>query len=85
MKVRCSRGLNDIPINFLKYDHEVIVKPFIHVLTSAVQLFNTFPDVLKTGKVIHIYKKGDRSTYENFSPIGLLIYLSRIAEKVVST
>lgn len=44
-----SRGIDEIPIQLMEYANEM----------------GQFPDALKRGKIISIYKKGDPSNYKN--------------------
>ena len=42
-----------------------------------------FPDVLKTTKVIPLYKKGNQNYYKNYRPISLIPQLSKILDKLI--
>ena len=42
-----------------------------------------FPDELKWADVIPVFKKGDRSTIENYRPISILPTFSKIFEKII--
>jgi len=39
------------------------------------------PDTLKLGKVVPVFKKGDRSLLTNYRPIRLLSIFDRLLEK----
>ena len=42
-----------------------------------------FPSVLKTGKVIPIFKKDSKLDYSNYHPISLLLNIEKILEKLM--
>ena len=77
-----STGPNSIPVFILK-----ILKPFFSFwLTQLINLsfaVSTFPDLLKTAKIVSIHKKGSKLHQENYRPISLLSTLSKIYEEVL--
>lgn len=84
LKNKSSTGVDEIPVKLLKYANEAISIPFAHFINLSLEL-GQFPDELKIGKVIPVYKRGDMSQIENFRPIVLLSYLSKIIEKLVTS
>ena len=42
-----------------------------------------FPSVLKTAKVIPVFKKDSKLDYSNYRPISLLSYIEKIIEKLM--
>ena len=46
---------------------------------------STFPQIWKDGKVMPIFKSGDRSNMSNYRPITVLPILSKILERFVHT
>ena len=44
---------------------------------------NTFPNILKTALVTHVYKKGDRLEPENYRPLSLTPTLAKIFERLL--
>lgn len=73
----------DIP-SFIFKEHFPIIGPVLLNLINGCIANNIFPDVLKTAKVIPIYKKkGDRKSINNYRPISILPSLSKILERVL--
>jgi len=58
-----------------------ILKPFLDICNKSLQQ-GTFPDKMKTAKVVPIFKDGDKSSYGNYRPISLLPQFSKILEKL---
>ena len=44
---------------------------------------STFPEVLKTGKIIPIYKKDDPQKFGNYRPVPILSAFSKMFEKII--
>ena len=42
-----------------------------------------FPSVLKTGKVVPVFKKDSKLDYSNYRPISLLSNIEKIFEKLI--
>ena len=75
-------SVHNIPID--------IIKKISHVISPLLsQLFNEsietgiFPDKLKTGRVIPLYKEGSTADIKNYRPISTLLIYSKIFEKLV--
>lgn len=84
MKNKASRGIDDIPVQLLKYSREVISEALAYFINLSIQL-QQFPDALKVGKVIPIHKKGVKTCVENFRPITLLSHISKLTEKIIAS
>ena len=59
---------------------------FLHIICELINLsFSSgkFPDSLKIAEIIPIYKAGDRSSPENYRPISILPFLSKIFERCI--
>ena len=73
------------------YHHQRIMKQcsdlYIHPLTHLINLSlkqGVFPQELKLAKVLPIYKSGNKQLIQNYRPISILPYFSKIFEKVVT-
>ena len=67
-----------------------ILKVCLHVICGRLTCFineslssGVFPKILKTAKVVPIFKSGEKSNCENYRPISNLSVLSKVFERVV--
>ena len=67
MKI-CSPGHDAIHPRVIKYVSSKITNPLTCILNLSLE-FGVFPDVLKIGKVIPLYKKGAHDIFSNYRPI----------------
>ena len=73
---------SDIPIKLAKQSAHVvspILRKYYNILMSA----GKFPDILKVGKVLPIYKKNNEENLENYRPVSTLPLFGKIFEKVI--
>ena len=70
-------GCDNISGILLKFCANAITKPLTAIINQSL-LNGIFPDKLKIGKVIPIYKKGDVHDLNNYRPISLLPTLKNI-------
>ena len=66
----------------IKYSFHLISVPLANVINPPL-VKGIFPDKLKIGKVILIYKTEDPSLFVNYRPISLLPNFSKFFEKVM--
>ena len=66
----------------IKYSFHLISVPLANVINPPL-VKGIFPDKLKIGKVIPIYKTEDPSLFVNYRPISLLPNFSKFFEKVM--
>ena len=75
-------GHDNNPVSFIKLDVRKIVPFLIKVINASFEL-DMLPNILKTVKVIPIYKFGDKQIVNNYRPISLLSLFCKIYEKLI--
>ena len=73
---------SDIPISVVKKSSHVIA-PVLSNYFNILMAEGIFPDVLKTGKITPVYKKGNPEEIENYRPISTLSVFGKIFEKLI--
>ena len=74
--------ISTYPVECLKIIKHII-SPILAKIVNNSLLSGIFPHIFKTGRVVPIFKSGDRSECGNYRPISVLPILSKIFEKVV--
>ena len=77
-----ASGPNSLPIKMLKTSKKQLSVPLTYLINLAFET-GVFPDILKTAKVIPIFKKGDQQDCNNYRPISLLSNIGKIIEKLI--
>ena len=75
-------GDDEITGKLLKKCPAMFSKLISHIVNTAIDS-GKYPEKLKLGKVIPIYKKGDKYDPTNYRPINLLSTINKIIEKVL--
>ena len=75
-----SPGSDDIDPRVFKQSITFILKPLCNIFNVSLER-GIFPQNLKRGKVIPIYKKGDFNKLNNYRPISLLSIFSETLRK----
>lgn len=78
-----SAGIDDITAEMLKLAAEIIAGPISHIVNLCFQT-GSFPDALKTARVVPVFKKGDNEYVNNYRPISVLSNISKIMEKAIA-
>ena len=79
-----SCGPNSIPTNLLRNHDNAFVLPLKLAINQSFSE-GKFPDLLKIAKVCPVFKKGQINLRENYRPITLIAYLSKIFERAMHT
>ena len=77
-----SDGPNSIPIKILKLLNKDISDQ-LEILFNQSFSCGIFPSILKTSKIIPIYKKGSKLECSNYRPISLLSNIDKILERLL--
>ena len=82
LKTKKAIGLDHICARLLKDSANVTI-PCLTRLFNKSLFASKFPTVWKKGKVVPIFKSGNRSDKSNYRPITILPVLSKVFEKAV--
>ena len=82
LKLNKSTSHIDIPVKIFKSCFNQIKNPLLHIINQSFTQ-GIFPDALKIAKVIPIYKKEDQQLANNYRPISILSYHSKIIERLM--
>lgn len=84
MRATNSTGFDSISMRLIKQSAAVLYRPLLNMVNSSLTT-NTFPNTLKTAKIIPILKKSkDTSLAASYRPVNLLPSLSKILEFIVA-
>ena len=82
LKVINSVRVDCISTRIIKAIAVFIAGPLAHIVNLSVEL-GKFPDELKIGKVIPIYKCNDPQLIDNYRPITVLNVICKIIERAI--
>ena len=77
-----SSGYDEFPPFVGKACVEAYIKPLTHLINVSLKS-GVFPSELKLAKVVPIFKAGDTSAINNYRPISVLSFFSKVYEKIV--
>ena len=82
LKTNKSSGDDQIPLSFITIAVDVI-SPNLSFLIDFMFSNGLFSRILKTAKVIPIFKSGKKQTVNNYRPISLLSPFFKVIEKII--
>ena len=77
-----SPGLDGVHSKFLKETSQYIVTPLQIIFNQSLHQCKV-PDKWREAKISALFKKGDRSTAENYRPVSLTSIVCKTLEKIV--
>ena len=77
-------SLDQISVPIFKEFINFFIDPLIVIINICLKK-GYFPNQLKLAKIIPIFKKGDKSDPNNYRPISILPFISKILEKCIHT
>ena len=75
-------GYDDISARIFKSTYLAIIDILVHFVNICL-IKGKFPSLLKIAVVKPIFKAGDQSLMNNYRPISMLPYISKILEKII--
>ena len=82
LKLKRMNDEDDIPPFFLRIAKNILSFPLALMINHSFSL-GIFPKILKTAKVLPIFKKGNAKNISNYRPISLLPSISKIYERAI--
>lgn len=79
---KAAVGLDEFPNKLLLDNLELLLDPIVQGVNETISTEN-FPESLKLTKILPLHKKGSKKDLENYRPIAILPFLSKILEKVL--
>ena len=81
-KSKTSCDFNGIDMKVVKKVVSYIAKPLTDICNKSFAQ-GVFPDNVKIGKVIPLYKAGDRNVFSNYRPISLLSKFFKNSREII--
>lgn len=79
-----SRDCHGLTVKLIKRNISVFVTPLTNLINQCFRQ-SFFPDVLKTAKVLPLFKKGDKADCANYRPVSILPVFSKVFEKAMQS
>ena len=83
MQPKSSQDINGLSMKILKQVAMEVSIPLTHIFNLSLT-HGTFPDQLKTSRIVPIYKGGRKDQCDNYRPVALLNTLTKALEKIVA-
>ena len=74
---------NDIPVKMLKLNNDIFCQYLFQIFNESIEAAN-FPNELKYADTPQFIKKNNRHEKENYRPVSLISFISKILERFLS-
>ena len=81
LNINKGHGYDDISIRVIKVCDKSLLKPLILLFKNSSQS-SCYPDIWKRSNKIPAHKKRDKQLVNNYRPISLLPFCSKMFEKI---
>ena len=75
-------GIDSINSKIFKNTYSSIINELVHLVNICLSS-GTFPEILKIAIVKPVFKSGDKNIFNNYRPISILPYISKVLEKII--
>ena len=75
-------GIDGINANIFKHTYLAIINELVHLINICLAN-GVFPSALKMAVIKPVFKSGDKKVFNNYRPISILPYISKLLEKVI--
>lgn len=83
MQSNKAMGHDEISIKILKQNIDILCYPLEKIFNKSF-LTGAYPELLKIGRVVPLYKGGDPNLIENYRPITILSCINMLFEKLIA-
>ena len=73
---------DDVLIKLIKMSSQILSPYLAHIFNTCI-VQGVYPSLMKTAKVIPLYKDGGKDDCTNYRPISLLLHANKIFEKLI--
>lgn len=77
-----ARDVYDVSPSFIKSVSNCLITPLTILFNNSL-LEGVFPSMLKTSKVVPVFKKGEKHSINNYRPISILPSFSKVFERLM--
>ena len=78
-----AAGYDEIPASIMKQLGNYYAEPLTHLINQSISQ-GLFPEEMKLAKILPIYKSEDEQLVNNYRPISILPFFSKVFEKIIS-